>query len=113
MRKKNKRFRLDKSNENKECIVLYKNWNWNQEKRKNQKSKIDTKGDQEVYHQNNDSGIKDWYIILEVWKAQEIIYEAHTKHGSHLKVEPTCKEILKAGYRWDNTLNNIRDFYFK
>ena len=25
----NQKFRLDKSNENKEWIVLYKNWNWN------------------------------------------------------------------------------------
>ena len=58
------------------------------------------KGDQEIYHRNNDSGIEDWYIIHEVWKAQEVIYEAHKKHSSHLKVDPTCKEILKAGYKW-------------
>ena len=64
-------------------------------------------GDQEVYHLSNDSGIKDWYIIPEVWKAQKIIYEAQTKHGSHLKVDPTYKEILKAGYRCDNMLSNI------
>ena len=76
-------------------------------------TKINTKGDQEVYHQNNVSGIEDWHIIPEVWKAQEIIYEAHTKHGSHFKVDPTYKEILKTGYRWDNMLNNIKDFYFK
>ena len=84
------------------------------ESRKKQKrSKIVTIGDQEVYHLSNDSGIIDWYIIPEVWKAQEIIYEAHTKHGSHLKVDPTYKEILKTGYRWDTMLSNIRDFYFK
>ena len=71
------------------------------------------KGDQEVHHQNNDSGIEDLYIIPEVLKEQEIIYEAHTKHDSHLKVESTYKEILKAGYRWDNMLSNMRDFYFK
>ena len=65
--RKNQRFKLDKSNENKECIVLYKNWNWNQDKKK--RSKIVTIGDQEVYHLSNDSGIKDWYIIPEVWKA--------------------------------------------
>ena len=66
-----------------------------------------------MYHQNNYSGIDDWYIILEVWKVQEIIYEAHTNHGSYLKVEPTYKEILKEDYRWDNMLSNIRDLYFK
>ena len=65
------------------------------ESRKKETIKIDMKGDQEVSHQNNESGIEDWYIIPEVWKAQEImiIFEAHTKHGSHLKVEPTYKNI--------------------
>ena len=71
------------------------------------------KGDQEVYHQNNDSRIEDWYIISEVWKAQEIIYEAQKKHVLHLKVKSIYKEILKADYRWDNMLSNIRYFYFK
>ena len=56
--------------------MLYKNWNWIQEKKK--LSKIVTKGDQEVYHQNNNSGIEDWYFIPEVWKAQEIVYKANT-----------------------------------
>ena len=58
-------------------------------------SKIDMKGDQEVYHQNNDSGIEDWYIIPEVWKAQEIINEAHTKQGSHLKVDQNTKRYRR------------------
>ena len=48
-----------------------------------------------------------------MWQAQEVIYNAHTKHGSHLKVNPTFNEILKAGYRWDNMIVDIRDFYFK
>ena len=46
-------------------------------------------------------------------QAKEIIYDAHIKHGSYLKVEPTYNEILRAGYRWDNMLIDIRDFYFK
>ena len=29
------------------------------------------------------------YYFSEVWQAQEVIYNAHTKHGSHLKVNPT------------------------
>ena len=57
--------------------------------------------------------IEEWLIIPEVWQAQEVIYNAHTKHGSHLKVDPTFNEILKAGYRWDNMIVDIRDFYFK
>ena len=57
--------------------------------------------------------IEEWLIIPEVWKAQEVIYNAHTKHGSHLKVNPTLNEILKAGYRWDNMIVDIRDVYFK
>ena len=57
--------------------------------------------------------LEDWYIIPEVSEAKELIYNAHTSHGSHLKVDPTYKEVLKSWYRWDNMLNNIRDFYFK
>ena len=60
--------------------------------KKKKLSKIDMKGDQEVHHQNNDSGIEDLYIIPEVLKAQEIIYGAHTKHDSHLKVESKYKK---------------------
>ena len=62
---------------------------------------------------NRKNSIEDWYILPEVWQAKEIIYDAHIKHGSHLKVEPTYNEILRAGYRWDNMLIDIRDFYFK
>ena len=57
--------------------------------------------------------LEDWYIIPEVWEAKELIYNAHTSHRSHLKVDPTYKEVLKAGYRWNNILNEIRDCYFK
>ena len=39
--RKNQRFKLDKSNENKECIVLYKNLNWNQEKKETIKNSHD------------------------------------------------------------------------
>ena len=46
-------------------------------------------------------------------QAQEVIYNAHTKHGSHLKVNLTFDEILKAGYRWDNMIVDIRGIYFK
>ena len=62
---------------------------------------------------NSKTVIEDWKIVPEVWQAQEAIYNAHTKHDSHLKVDPTYKEVLKAGYRWNNMLVDIRDFYFK
>ena len=38
-------------------------------KKKKKLLKIDTEGDQEVYHQNNDLGVEDWHITPEVWKA--------------------------------------------
>ena len=68
------------------------------------------KDDQEVYLQIGKNSIEDWYILPEVWQAKEIIYGTHIKHGSHLKVEPTYNEILRAGYRWYNMLIDIRDF---
>ena len=80
------------------------------ETRKNTKERKD---DQEVYLQIEKNSIEHWYILSEVWQAKEIIYYAHINHGSHLKVEPTYNEILRAGYRWDNMLIDIRDFYFK
>ena len=46
-------------------------------------------------------------------QAKDIIYDAHIKHDFQLKVEPTFNEILKAGFRWDNMLIDIRDFYLK
>ena len=48
---------------------------------------------------NRKNRIEGWYILPEVWQAKEIIYDAHIKHDSHLKVESTYNEILRAGYR--------------
>ena len=30
-----------------------------------------------------------------------------------MKIDPTYREIMNAGYRWNNMLKDIRDFYFK
>ena len=59
------------------------------------------------------SVIEDWYIIPKVWEAQEVIYNAHTKHGSHLKIDDTYNEVLKSGFKWEDIQGDIRDFYFK
>ena len=32
---------------------------------------------------------EEWYIILRELEAEEIIYQNHIKHDSHLKVNPT------------------------
>ena len=37
----------------------------------------------------------------------------HIKHGTHLKVIQTLKEIKKSGYDWSNIEKDIREFYFK
>ena len=34
---------------------------------------------------------KEWYIIPQELKSEEIIFQNHMKHGSHLKVNPTLK----------------------
>ena len=41
------------------------------------------------------------------------IYQNHIKHGSHLKVKPTLKEIKKTAYDFNNIEKDIREFYFK
>ena len=89
---------------------MYRNWNWHLEKKN--KIKI-LKKKSRSQSQKRKTILEDWYIIHEVWEAKELIENAHTSHRSHLKVDPTYKQVLKAGYRWDNMLNDIRDFYFK
>ena len=75
------------SDDSKKSKQLYKNWN--QEKRENiSKQKRRSKS----VSPKRKSILEDWYIIPEVWIAYEIIYEAYTKHGSHLKIDPTYRE---------------------
>ena len=38
------------------------------------------------------------FIIPWELDAEEIIYQNHIKHGSHLKVNPTLKEIEKSEF---------------
>ena len=52
-------------------------------------------------------------FYLKYGKLKRSYNDAHIKYDSHLKVEPTYNEILRARYRWDNMLIDIRDFYFK
>ena len=56
---------------------------------------------------------EEWYIIPRELEAEEIIYQNHIKHGSHLKINPTLNEIKKSGYYWNNIEKDIREFYFK
>ena len=56
---------------------------------------------------------EEWYIIPRELEAEEIIYQNHIKHGSHLKVTPTLKEIKKSAYDWNHIEKDIREFYFK
>ena len=56
---------------------------------------------------------EEWYIIPRELEGEEIIYQNHIKHGSHLKVKPTLKGIKKSTYDWNNIEKDIREFYFK
>ena len=56
---------------------------------------------------------EEWFIIPRELEEKEIIYQNHIKHGIHLKVNPTLKEIKKFAYDWNNIEKNIRNFYFK
>ena len=51
---------------------------------------------------------EEWYIIPSELEAEEIIYQNHIKHGSHLNVNPTLKEIKKSAYDWNNIEKDIR-----
>ena len=56
---------------------------------------------------------KEWYITPREFEAEEIIHQNHTKHGSHLKVNATSKEMKKSAYNWNNIEKDIKEFYFK
>ena len=56
---------------------------------------------------------EECYIILRELEAEEIIYQNHIKHGSHLNVNPNLKEIKKSAYDRNNIEKDIREFYFK
>ena len=56
---------------------------------------------------------EEWYIIPRELEEEEIIYQNHIKHGSHLKINPTLNEIKKSGYYWNNIEKDIKEFYFK
>ena len=56
---------------------------------------------------------EEWFIIPRELETEEIIYQNHIKHGSHLKVNSTLKEIKKSTYDWNNIKKDIREFYFK
>ena len=56
---------------------------------------------------------EEWYIIPRELEEEEIIYQNHIKHGSHLKVNPILNEIKKYRYYWNNIEKDIREFYFK
>ena len=108
--RKNQRNKLVSTEKNEKIKLLYRNWNWHLEKKKIFKK---LKRNSRSQSSKRKTVLEDWYIIPEVSEAKELIYNAHTSHGSHLKVDPTYKEVLKSWYRWDNMLYNIRDFYFK
>ena len=56
---------------------------------------------------------EEWYIIQRELEEEEIIHQNHIKHGPHLKVNPTLKDIKKFAYNWNNIEKDIRIFYFK
>ena len=53
-----------------------------------------------------------WYIIPRELEVEEIICQNHIKHGFHLKVNQTLKEIKRSAYDWNNIKKDIRKFYF-
>ena len=56
---------------------------------------------------------EEWLKIPRELEEKEIIHQNHIKHGIHLKVNPTLKEIKIFAYDWNNIEKDIRNFYFK
>ena len=55
----------------------------------------------------------EWLIVPFEWQIPIIIYDCHTKQGSHLKIEPTWEEIKASGFKWDCMYSDVRTFWHK
>ena len=110
--------------------MVYKNINWlsvnKDQMAKNMKftkkewfknKKYNTKTNKRISKSNSSqrkmSLNEEWYIIPRELEAEEIINRNHIKHGPHLKLNPTLKDIKKCAYDWNNIKKDIRNFYFK
>ena len=110
--------------------MVYKNINWlsinKNQMAKNMKltekewfknKKYNTKTNKRISKSNSPqrkmSLNEEWYIIPRELDAEEIIHKNHIKHGPHLKLSPTLKEIKKFAYDWSNIEKDIKIFYFK
>ena len=87
--RKNQRYKLVSTEKIK---LLYRNWNWHLEK-KDIKKLIKRKSRSQSPKRK--TVLEDWYIIPEVCNAKELIYNAHTSHGSHLKVYPHIEKCWR------------------
>ena len=57
--------------------------------------------------------LDEWLIVPFEWHIPIIIYDCHTKQGSHLKIEPTWEEIKASGFKWDCMYSDVRTFWHK
>ena len=53
-----------------------------------------------------------WKIIPRKWEVKDILYHAHTMHGSHLMIRPTVNQLEENGYKWKNMEKDVREMYF-
>ena len=75
---------------------------YNKKKMETRKTPTTNKWWSKSVSSNRKNSIEGWYILPEVWQAIKIKYDAHIKHGFHLKFDLTNNDILRAEYKWDN-----------
>ena len=57
--------------------------------------------------------LNELLIVPFEWQIPIIMYDCHTKQGSHLKIDPTWEEIKSSGFKWDSMCSDVRTFWHK
>ena len=113
---KNKRFKLITHKfQGKEYQTISRNWSYNEAKNKEKDKKgydhENTRRRSKSVDQSDSNKLNEWLIVSYEWQIPIILYNSHTKSGSHLRIQPTQAAIIDEGYKWDSMYPDIRDFF--
>ena len=103
----NKKYKVVRdTNDSNEDLMLMKNW-------ENQEKNTDSKEESKNESKTDSLKLKEkWKIIPRKWEVKNILYHAHTMHGSHLMIRPTVNQLEENGYKWKNMEKDVREMYF-
>ena len=112
----NKRFKLITHKfQGKEYQKISRNWSYNEAKNKEKDKQgydhENTRRRSKSVDEADSNKLNEWLIVPYEWQIPIILYNSHTKSGSHLRIQPTQAAITDEGYKWDSMYPDIRDFF--